>query len=273
MRKIATLLTLALAMGLLVPGAAQGRQGEEEVQSVTGTIMFPTRFTSYSVPPNPDTTRAELENGWPGLVRRGYVAAAASNGVIGYVFPVDSATWLGRFELAVNSEAATPDGVDKADLGIYFYSHLGDAAGQATPVTVAEYERRALGGEEGFIPPGSNYGIVFMSRGANVAFSYTGYMPMAVEVTDTGYRAADITVKAGAWVVWENISQNYHSVTGTGTKPAFDSSPKANQPIIAGGSFVHRFTQVGDFPYFDRYGTATGVVHVVPGPGEGTPAE
>jgi len=267
MRKIATLLTLALAMGLLAPGFAQGRQGEEEVQTVSGTIRFPARFVSPG-----EQAPEEIQNGWPGLVRRGYLAAAPSNGLIGHVFPVDSSTWLGRFDLQVTSEQATPDGVDKADLGIYFYSHLGDAAGQATPVTVAEYERRALGGEEGFIPPGSNYGVIFMSRGLNVNFAYTGFMPMAAEITDTGYLPAEITVKAGAWVVWENISQNYHSVTGTGTKPAFDSSPKANQPIIAGGSFVHRFSQVGDFTYFDRYGTATGVVHVAPGPGEGTPA-
>jgi plastocyanin len=111
-----------------------------------------------------------------------------------------------------------------------------------------------------------------MSRGVNVTFNYEGFSPMSAEVSEAGFAPAETTVKAGAWVVWTNVGQDYHSVTATGAKPAFDSSPSPNKPLIPGATFAVRFEQVGDFTYFDRYGTGTGVVHVLPGPGVGPPA-
>lgn len=256
MRRIAAPLALALIVGLVSPGTVQAAQGEEEFQTVNGTIRLLTRFT-------------DGEGGWPGLVRRAYNASAATNGLIGWVFPIDRETWLGRFELTLNTQQNPPG---DADLGIYLYSELGDAGGQAAPTTTAEYDVRAPGGEAGFIPPDSRYGVVFMSRGLNVAFTYKGYTPMYVEVSEAGFAPSDTTVKAGGWVVWQNVGQEFHSVTADGTKPAFDSSPTPNKPLIPGASFSHQFTAVGDHTYHDRYGTATGVVHVVPGPGPGTPA-
>lgn len=256
MRKIATILVMALSVGLLGPGTVNAAQGEEEVQTKTGGVLLPTRFT-------------DGEGGFPGLARRLWNHAEQTNGLVGHVFEIDRATWMGRFNLTVASQQNPPG---DADLGIYFYNHdLGDGA-NATATSVAEYETRRPGGEEGFIPPDTHWAIVFMSRGLNVTFNYSGFSPMSAEVSEAGFAPAETTVKAGGFVVWENVGQQFHSVTATGTKPAFDSSPTPNKPLIPGATFVHRFEQVGDFTYFDRYGTATGVVHVVPGPGVGTPA-
>ena len=252
MRKIAVALTTTVALGLVSPGTVQAHQGEELMQEVNGSILLLTRFT-------------DGEGGWPGLVRRVYNASAASNGLIGYVINVDPATVMGRFELTVTGQQNPPG---DADLGVYFYDEFGDAGGQAGPVTTAEYETRAPGGEIGFIPPGSRKAVVFMSRGFNVSFTYKAFSPMGVEVSEAGYAPADVTVKAGGFVVWENVGQEFHSVSG-GT---FDSSPTLKHPLDPGETFSHQFLEVGDFPYHDKFGTATGVVHVEPGPGAGPPA-
>lgn len=256
MRKMTSIVALALAVGLLAPGQAGARQGEEEIQTQVGGVLLPTRFT-------------DGESGFPGAARRVYNHAEQTNGIIGYVFEIDRDTWMGRFELTVTSQQNPPG---DADLGIYLYNHdLGDGA-NATATSTAEYDKRAAGGEVGFIPPDTHWAIVFMSRGANVSFSYKGFSPMSVEVSENGFAPSEVTVGSGGFVVWENTGQEFHSVTATGTKPAFDSSPTEKKPLIPGATFAHRFTTVGDFTYFDRYGTATGVVHVVAGPGEGTPA-
>lgn len=256
MRKMTAIVALALSLGLVAPGPAGAAQGEALVQEQAGSVLFLTRFT-------------DGESGFPGLHRRLYNHAEQSNGVFGYLFEIQPETWMGRFELSVASQQNPPG---DADLGIYFYNHdLGDGA-NATATTTAEYDTRKAGGETGFIPPDSHWGLVFMSRGLNVRFEYKGFSPMSAEVSEAGFAPAEITVGSGGYVVWTNVGEQFHSVTATGTKPAFDSSPTPNKPLIPGATFAHRFTEVGDFPYFDRYGTATGVVHVVPGPGEGTPA-
>lgn len=106
-----------------------------------------------------------------------------------------------------------------------------------------------------------------MSRGLNVSFTYKGYSPM-VEVSEAGFAPSEITVKTGAYVVWENVGQEFHSVSSA----SFDSSPTLKKPLIPGATFSHQFLEVGDFAYHDKFGTATGVVHVEPGPGAGPPA-
>lgn len=254
MQRLAGCLVLSLVLGLAAPGTVSARQGEEEAQLTNGTVRLPTRFT-------------DGEGGFPGLPRRLYNHAEQLNGLFGYVFEVDPSTWGGRFELTITSQQDPPN---DADLGIYLYNHdLGDG-GNAGATTTGEYEVRQPGGEEGFIPPDTHWGIVFMSRGLNVAFAYKAFLPMAVEARDSGFAPADVTVKAGGYVVWENLGQAYHSVTAS--NGSFDSSPTTNKPLIPGATFTTQFLEVGDFAYFDRYTGATGVVHVVPGPGPGTPA-
>lgn len=259
MKRLTTALALMALVGGLVQAPAQAAPGEHSWQTVNGSILLPTRFT-------------DANGGWPGLVRRVYNASAASNGLIGYVFDVQPETWGGRFDLKINSQSGQGDPNLIGDLGIYFYSEMGDAGGQKTPVTVGQYEKRGPGGEIGFVPPDARYGIVFMSRGLNVAFTYEAFTPMSVDITDTGFTPADVTVGVGGWVRWTNVGQEFHSVTHSATKPAFDSSPKTNQPLIPGATFSVQFDKVGDYAYYDRYGTATGIVHVVEGPGAGPPA-
>jgi plastocyanin len=252
MRRIAIPLAASVALGLVAPSTAQAHQGEELVQETNGSVLLLTRFT-------------DGEGGFPGVARRLYQHAHELNGIVGYVFALDETTWDGRFELSVTGQQNPPG---DADLGIYLYKDLGDG-GNAAATTTAEYDVRAPGGEQGFIPPDSYYAIVFMSRGLNVSFTYKGFTAMGVEVSEAGYAPADVTVKAGATVVWENVGQEFHSVSGA----TFDSSPTLKHPLIPGASFSHQFTEVGDYPYHDKFGTATGVVHVEPGPGAGTPAE
>lgn len=254
MRRVSAIVALALAATLAVPAGAQARQGETEWQFVSGTIRFITRFI-------------DGDGGWPGLVRRVYNASAASNGLIGYVFRVDPATIMGRFELEVTSEGGEglPDPFSPADLGVYFYSEFGDAGGQAGPETTGRYERRAPGGETGFVPPETRYAVVFMSRGLNVDFTYRGFTPMSVEVSEAGFAPGEVTVGEGGWVVWQNVGADFHGVTAD--DGSFSSSPTEKHPIIPGATFATQFFQTGDVTYHDPYSTATGVVHVVEGPG------
>lgn len=250
-RRIAVVASLVLAATAVIPGPAQARQGEEELQAVGGSVMFLTRFT-------------DGEGAFPGVPRRLYQHAHELNGIFGYVFAVDPETWNGRFDLTVTSQQNPPG---DADLGINFYKDMADG-GNAVAVTTAEYEVRAPGGEKGFIPPESYYGIVYMSRGLNVTFDYKGFSPMSVEVSEDGFAPAEVTLGSGGYVAWENVGDEFHSVSGT----TFDSSPSSNKPLIPGARFVVQFLDVGDFAYLDRYGEATGIVHVVPGPGPETPA-
>lgn len=255
MKKIAILVTLALGASGLLAGPVQAAQGEQEVQATSGNIKFLTRFT-------------DGEGAFPGLARRMYLVAAEANGILGYVLPVEPDTWGGRFDVTVDGQQAVPG---DADLGVYLYSDLGDIATQARqPVTLAEYDVRAPGGEKGFIPPETTYAIVFMSRGVDVNFTYRGFSPMSAEVSEAGFAPAEVTVGAGGYVRWTNAGQDFHSVTSTDGD--FDSSPTMKQPLRPGEDFMVLFETVDDFTYFDRFGQATGVVHVVPGPGVGTPA-
>lgn len=250
-RRIAVAASLVLAATAVLPGPAQARQGEEELQAVGGSVMFLTRFT-------------DGEGGFPGVPRRLYQHAHELNGIFGYVFAVDPETWNGRFDLTVTGQQNPPG---DADLGLYLYKDLADG-GNAVAVSTANYDVRAPGGETGFIPPETYYGIVFMSRGLNVTFNYKGFSPMSVEVSEDGFAPAEVTIGSGGYVVWDNVGDEFHSVSGS----TFDSSPSPKQPLIPGARFVAQFLEVGDFAYVDRYGEATGTVHVVPGPGPGTPA-
>ena len=265
MRRLAILLVLAVGASF-VPASGVQAAGEQEWQTVSGNIRFLTRFQ-------------DGEGGWPGLARRVHQAAAQSNGLIGYIFPVDPETQRGRFELEITREGGEglPDPLSPADLGIYFYEEMGDAGGQVAPVTVAEYERRAPGGETGFVAPGSRWGVIFMSRGFDVDFTYKAYTPMTVDIRATGFGPADVTVGRGGWVVFKNLDTEFHGVKAD--NGSFNSSPTANHPLRPGDTFAVQFLTEGDRAYHDPFsddGTGQplhrGVVHVGPGPGEGTPA-
>lgn len=253
MKRISATVSLLLAAVVALPNGAQAARGETEFQTVSGNIKMFTRFT-------------DGEGGFPGAGRRLWNVAHETNGLISYTFAVDRETWMGRFELSVTGESGIGD---PADLGVYLYEEMADA-GNSPAVTTAEYEVRKPGGETGFIPPETRYAIVFMSRGIDVNFTYKGFTPMSAEVSEAGYAPSEVTVSAGGYVVWENAGQDFHSVSATGG--SFESSPTLKRPLRPGDAFAVQFPAEGDFAYFDRFSTATGVVHVVPGPGPGTPA-
>jgi len=261
MRRIALSVSLLLVFALAPSGAQAG--GEQEFQFVSGNIKMLTRFT-------------DADGGFPGAGRRLWNAAHETNGLISYTFAVEPETVLGRFELTVTREggAGLGDPFEPADLGIYFYSDLADA-GNSAAVTTAEYDRRTPGGETGFIAPDSRYAIVFMSRGFDVDLTYKAWTPMTIDATDTGFSPADVTVGRGAWIVFHNTGQDFHGATAD--NGAFNTSPTEKHPLIPGAKKGFQLLTEGDFTFFDRFdgdenGPHTGVIHVVPGPGEGTPA-
>jgi hypothetical protein len=162
MRKLISLGCLAVvAASLLVaPAGAATKQ-----QSIEGTIALPTPFTDDS-------------GCFAGVHRRVHaVAGDAINGVFGYSFAVDKATWNKPFKLDVTG------GQNYVDLDINFYlgplttvDDIVAAQGDpAAPPTVA-VETRQAGGETGIVPKGAENVIVCMyggQAGIGVASSFT----------------------------------------------------------------------------------------------------
>lgn len=263
MRRLALLLALAVGVSLVPTGGA-GAAGEQEWQFVSGNIKLLTRFT-------------DGDGGFPGAGRRLWNASQLTNGLITYIFRVEPDTWMGRFEIEVTREggAGLGEPFDPADLGVYLYEDLADAA-NGTPTTTAEYDVREPGGEIGFIPPGTRYAIVFMSRGLDVDFTYRGFTPMTVDATATGFTPADVEVGSGGWVVFENVDTEFHGVRAD--DGSFDSSPTPKHPLRPGDTFAVRFLGQKEIGYFDPFASDAsgqpfrGLIRVVPGPGEGTPA-
>lgn len=251
---LAAVAVAAMVFAGIPAGASEFTPPGEEYDSISGTIALPTRFTNGA-------------GGWPGLVRRAYQASAASNGVIGFVFDVDPETWGGAFVLGdVTDQTGT------GQLDIFFYEEMGDAGGQVAGVTTGEYQSPSKG-EIGFVPEGSRKGIVFTPDAVNAAFNYTVYTPPVIEI---GKDALDLTVPAGASVVWRNTTADYTYVRHTPASgaPAFNSSPKAGTGIRVGDTFTHIFDAPGTYTYQTANGASvlTGTITVTDGPGVGPPA-
>lgn len=257
MRKIVAVAVgiAALAAGSALPARSDEAPAPDPAQTVAGTVAAPTRFT------NPD-------QGYPGLGRRLYLANTALNGITAYVFAVDPATWGGAFDLG-----GVTDATNMADLGIYFYSDFGSidpTAGPGAAVSTAEYDVTAVGGEKGYIPPGSTKGLVFMKTGAKAAFNYKAFPETTVSLAAG---PLDVTVPSGAFVAWLNDTGDYafvRHVAADGEEVLFDSSPGVATGLRNGERFRHQFSELGTYTY--ETGTGAGTVTVVAGPGPGTPA-
>ena len=245
----AAAISAALLLAAIPAGAAEFQPPGSEVQTVSGSVALPTRFT-------------DGVGGWPGLVRRVYQASADSNGVIGYVFDVDAETWGGAFVLG-----DVVDQTGAGNLDVFFYSKMGDAGGTDAPITVGEYQT-ANKGEVGFVPDGATKAVVFTADAVNATFNYAGY---SVPTLAIGAGAADLTVPAGATVTWTNKTADYSFVRHTPASGAvlFDSSPKQGTGIRVGDSFSHIFDTPGTYPYATSVGTGT--ITVTDGPGVGAP--
>jgi len=160
---------LVLALGglvglSLIPAASAG--GKK--QSVEGSIVVPAPFFG------------DVNSCYSGLHRRISVLSQGQvNGLVGFDFEVDKATWGGKFKLEPT------DGLGEVDLDITFYPEFGtpeQALDTAyAPPTVA-YDERAPGGEAGVVPPDMNKAIVCMwagesHQGGASTFTYTAAAP------------------------------------------------------------------------------------------------
>ena len=166
MKKALTLaLATLLAASLLTPASAAPKK-----QTVEGTIAAPAR--------HPDGC-------YSGLSRHLWsLFGEASNGVIGWTFDVDKATWKGKFKLEATG------GVGTVDLDLTYYlgefatteEWINNPAPAAT--AVAEYETHEGPGEAGTVPEGAVKAIVCVFAGeggqgsAGVPFTYEAMAPV-----------------------------------------------------------------------------------------------
>ena len=164
MKKILTLAIAALMAATLMPAA----HAKKPKQAVEGTIAFPAPFA-----------QGTFDGCWGGLTRRTSAQSGGSvNGVTGYYFDIDKATWNKKFKLDVTGGEGT------VDLDIFLYIHWPDQAETAddpvnggTPTSV-DFQTRGEGGEAGVVPEGAVKAIVCMyggpdGYGYNASFNYT----------------------------------------------------------------------------------------------------
>lgn len=122
-------------------------------------------------------TPQPLEDGacLSGAQRRVSLATGdASNGIVGWAFPVDPKTQKGHFSLKATG------GSSDVDLNITFYKSLGDASPTSDPTAVPpniSYQNISPGGEKGTVPPGMTAAIVCTFQGTNASFTYTAIPP------------------------------------------------------------------------------------------------
>ena len=159
MKKMISLVAASLVVAAMVPGIATAG-GKGAKQEVTGHIAM-------QAPPADAT---DNPNGcYSGVHRRiAVVSQMQVNGVVGFHFDLDPATWGKKFRLS----NVTPD----VDIDITFYSDFGTME-QATdtafaPMTVG-FEERNTEGEFGIVPKDMTKAIVCMKVGQNADFTYT----------------------------------------------------------------------------------------------------
>lgn len=167
MKKALTVaLASLMAASLLAPASAAPKK-----QTVEGTVVVPLPYTDDS-------------GCYAGIHRRmAIVTQEQVNGVGGYHFDVDKATWNGKFKLEPTG------GVGDVDLDIYFYQQFGtvdqvagDPLNAGSPITV-QFNTREPGGEVGVVPPDTTKVIVCMyggqqGGGAGATFMYEAIAPV-----------------------------------------------------------------------------------------------
>jgi hypothetical protein len=152
---------IAVLVGLMAASLMPAANAAKPKQTQEGSITFPAPFA-----------QGTFDGCWGGLTRRTTgMTGGAVNGVTGYYFDIDKATWNKKFKLDV------VDGSGTVDLDIFLYIHYPDAAETAddpvnggTPASV-DYTTRKEGGEAGIVPKGAVRAIVCMYAGPD----YQGY--------------------------------------------------------------------------------------------------
>ncbi|MDQ3963173.1 MAG: hypothetical protein M3277_04560 [Actinomycetota bacterium] len=161
MKKLIALLSTSLVVvGVL--GAPTTAAPKKQV--VEGTILMRAPFVA-----------GDINSCYSGLHRRSAVLTQEMvNGVVGFHFDLDPATYGNKFKLEVTG------GQGEVDFDIIFYPEFGTPE-QATdtgyaPPTVS-FEERKPGGEKGVVPKeGFKKAIVCMWDGFDGSFTYTAVM-------------------------------------------------------------------------------------------------
>lgn len=160
---------LAASLAAAPATAAKKKKKKPVKQEVSGTIMFPAPFA-----------QGTFDGCWGGLHRRVTTPTngAAGQGVFGYHFDVDEATWGSNFVLEATGGQGT------VDLDLFLYTHVppvsewpNDPQNAGTP-TSTDYTTREPGGEAGVVPQETVFAIVCMyggptHAGLNAGFTYT----------------------------------------------------------------------------------------------------
>lgn len=164
MRKIIGLATVGvLAFSLLLaPATAAPKQ-----QHVEGTIALRAPFAS---------TAEQLQSCYAGMHRRLTLATQGNaNGIVGWHFEVDAATWKKPFTLDVSGGQLSPD----MDLTFYLdgigsiQDHIDNPPwGTDLTAMTVNFEERQPGGEKGIVPKGATDAIVCMFDGYAADFMY-----------------------------------------------------------------------------------------------------
>ena len=166
MKKLVGVAVAAIMAASAFPAAAGPAK-----QTVEGTVVAPLPFTDDS-------------GCFAGVHRRMAILTQEQvNGVGGYHFDVDPATYNGKFKLE-----PTGGVVGDIDLDIYFYEEfgtveqvVGDPQAAGNPFTV-QFNTREPGGESGLVPPDTTKVIVCMYGGqqyvgAGATFTYEAAAP------------------------------------------------------------------------------------------------
>lgn len=159
MKKLSVILAAGLLAAALVPGTAEAGKKKGVRQEVAGHIAM-------QAPPADAT---DNPNGcYSGVHRRiAVVSQMQINGVVGFHFEIDPATWGKKFRLSPVTEGV--------DIDITFYDGFGSTE-QATepgyaPATQG-FEERDTEGEVGKVPADMTLAIVCMKAGQNADVLY-----------------------------------------------------------------------------------------------------
>ena len=224
------LVVAAAALAVVVPVAVQAAETPAPgpaVQEVTGTVAVPN--------PTKAAQNVTRHNRSAGLL------GPETNGVVGWFFDVDPATWGGSFTLTTATAGA--------DWDVLFYSDPGTL--NATPAATAEFVDSVGDGEAGLVPMGTTHALVYPAGAPNADFAYVGHAPVQVQI---GVHALDVTVPAGGAVTWVNRTGDYTFVDG-GTTFSSGTGPGTGIPV--GKSFTATFGRTGTYAYSTSVGTGT----------------
>ena len=160
MKKVISILAAGLVVAAMVPGAAVAGKAKGARQDVEGHIAL-------QAPPSDATSTPD--GCYSGVHRRIAVASQMQvNGVVGFHFEVDPATWGKKFRLTPVTEGV--------DIDITFYDGFGSTE-QATDTSyapfTAAFQERNEDGEFGKVPADMTLAIVCMKVGNNADFTYS----------------------------------------------------------------------------------------------------